>query len=369
MSSEITLLLKHKRNNPRNSEGAFIALADGRLMFAYSRYYGTSWSDNAPATISARYSGDGGRTWSTRDHLLVANEGACNVMSASLLRMQDGRIGLFYLRKNSLHDCRLLLRASADDGMTWSKPVQCIPAPGYFVVNNDRVVRLKSGRIVIPAAYHRPKLEGETMGPGGCDWRAITLFYYSDDDGKTWCESADWWGLPVKNLSGMQEPGVVELRKGVLYGWARTDTGRQWETRSRTGGDRWDPPQPSTFRSPCSALSIKRIPTTGDLLAVWNDQSRRWKRKKPVAKSSWGRTPLAAAVSHNEGKTWKMARLLETSLHRGFCYTAIHFTHDAALLAYCCGGVGGGVLQDLCIRRVTLDWLVGRANAPLPQAS
>ena len=59
-SSKITLLLNHKKNNPRNSEGAFITLADGRLMFAYSRYYGTSWSDNAAATISGRYSEDDG---------------------------------------------------------------------------------------------------------------------------------------------------------------------------------------------------------------------------------------------------------------------------------------------------------------------
>jgi len=45
-ASVITLELRHKRNNPRNSEGAFITLADGRILFAYSRYYGSSWSDD-----------------------------------------------------------------------------------------------------------------------------------------------------------------------------------------------------------------------------------------------------------------------------------------------------------------------------------
>lgn len=369
MTSEIVLELRHKRNNPRNSEGAFITLADGRIMFAYSRYYGKSWSDNGQATISARYSADGGITWSKRDKLLVGNEGVHNVMSPSLLRLDDGRIALFYLRTNDFHDCRMYLRTSGDEGKTWSAPTLCIPAPGYFIVNNDRVVRLKSGRLIIPAAYHRPKLEDGAEDWAGWDYRAIALFYYSDNNGQTWNESADWWTLPVRSNSGMQEPGLVELEDRALYAWARTDTGRQWHTVSVNDGENWAPPRPSGFLSPNSSMSIKRIPATGDLLAVWNDQSRRWKLPAPVlsegygANSSWGRTPLAVAVSPNEGRTWKHARLLEDDPRRGFCYTAIHFTGDAVLLAYCCGGVNGGVLQDTRIRRVTLDWLYQSGQA------
>lgn len=364
MSSEIILQLNNKRNNPRNSEGAFIALADGRVMFAYTRYYGKSWNDNATATISARFSSDGGLTWSQRDRLLVANEGGFNVMSPSLLHMGDKRIGLFYLKKNHLHDCRLFLRTSGDDGRSWSEAERCIPAPGYFVVNNDRVVRLKSGRIVIPAAYHRPRIEGETKDLAGWDWRAIALFFHSDDNGRTWNESADWWGLPVENQSGLQEPGLIELKNGTLYAWARTDTGRQWQMISPDQGITWSPPKASRFISPCSALSIKRIPATGDLLAVWNDHSNRWKLENPV-RSSWGRTPLVAAISSNEGKSWKKAKLLENDERRGYCYTAIHFDQNAVLLAYSCGGVHSGVLQDLCIRRITLDWLYSSSSASL----
>ena len=362
-ASVITLELKHGRNNPRNSEGAFITLADGRILFAYSRYYGSSWSDSASATISARYSSDRGRNWSKQDRLLVANEGKCNVMSTSLLRLRDGRIALFYLRTNDFHDCRMFMRTSGDEGETWSGPAPCIPAPGYFVVNNDRVVGLKSGRIVIPAAYHRPTLDSDPTSWNAWDPRAITLFYYSDDDGASWRESRDWWSLPVRSRSGMQEPGVVELKSRRLYAWARTDTGRQWGTWSRDRGATWSPPQPSHFRSPNSALSIKRIPATGDLLAVWNDHSPRWKLPPPVlgsgytANSSWGRTPLVIALSGDDGKSWKKAKLVEDDPRRGFCYTAIHCVEGAVLLAYCCGGVKSGVLQDLCIRRSTLDWI------------
>ena len=362
MSSEIVLQLSHKPGNPRNSEGAFLNLADGRIVFAYTRFYGSSWSDNATATLVARFSEDGGRTWSGKDALLVSNEGGFNVMSPSLVRLKNKNIGLFYLRKNDLHDCRMFMRVSSDEAKTWSEPRRCIPAPGYFVVNNDRVVRLGNGRLIIPSAYHRPRLEDDTETSAGVDWRAVTLFYYSDDEGSTWTESDDWWGMPVASRSGLQEPGVVELKDGSLYAWARTDTGRQWQMTSRTRGRRWSPPAPSKFLSPCSPLSIKRIPATGDLLAIWNDRSRRWKPRQRYAESSWGRTPLVAAISRDEGRTWRNHRILEADPRRGYCYVALHFTSDTVLLAYCNGGGDGGVLQDSCIRRMTIDSLYHRAT-------
>ncbi|HEV2273258.1 MAG TPA: sialidase family protein, partial [Acidobacteriaceae bacterium] len=76
-------------NNPRNSEGAFLALRDGRLFFAYSRFEGSDGGDFGHATIAGRYSADGGRTWSAQDVPVVQKEGAMNVMSVSLLRLKD----------------------------------------------------------------------------------------------------------------------------------------------------------------------------------------------------------------------------------------------------------------------------------------
>ncbi|MBT4502455.1 MAG: exo-alpha-sialidase [Gemmatimonadetes bacterium] len=354
MNGKIALELNHKRNNPRNSEGAFVTLTDGRILFAYSRYSGKSGSDHGTASIAARYSSDGGRTWTSRDRIIVPNEGTCNVMSVSFLRLRDGRIALFYARKNSFRDCRLRMRTSEDEGKSWSDPVLCIPAPGYFVVNNDRIIQLRNGRIIVPAAYHRARLETDEMQWEAFDGRGIAMFFLSDDGGTTWKESQDWWSLPVRASSGLQEPGVVELSRGRIYAWCRTQAGRQWQFTSRNGGDTWTSPEPSRFRSPCSPLSIKQIPSTGDLLAVWNDASHR------SPKATQLRTPLAAAISSNEGKTWRHTRLIEDDPQRGFCYTAIHFDGDAVLLAYCCGGRGGGILQDLCIRRIPLDWFYGK---------
>ena len=354
----IVLELPGRDGNPRNSEGSFVTLKDGRLLFAYSRYRGAKlkdWGDHATADIAARTSADGGRTWDATDRILVTNEGACNVMSASLLRLQDGRIALFYLRKNSFRDCRLWMRTSTDEAATWSEPTLCIPAPGYFVVNNDRVIQLAGGRLVAPAAQHRMRIDTDKMRHDAIDNRGIAMFFLSDDGGETWRESRDWLAFPGRCPSGLQEPGVIERRDGTLYGWCRTEAGSQYETESADQGETWSQPRPSRFRAPCSPLSMKRIPATGQLLAVWNDHSQVAEhRETDWESSSWGRTPLTLAVSADDGKTWLPGRDIETDPDRGFCYTAIHFTDDAVLLAYCCGGRKRGVLQDLCIRRIPL---------------
>lgn len=372
MKNKIVLTLAHGENNPRNSEGSFVTLKNGQILFAYSRFCGSSdWSDHATAEICARVSSDNGDTWSEHDTVLVPNEGGCNVMSVSLLRLLDERIALFYMLKNGLDDCRTHMRVSADEAKSWSEPVRCIPAPGYFVVNNDRIIQLRTGRLVVPAAFHRNKKKPDGKGDyAAFDSRGIAMFFLSDDGGGTWRESRDWLALPERSASGLQEPGAMELKDGRVYAYCRTGLECQYEMFSEDGCETWTRPGPSRFKSPCSPLSIKRIPKTGELLAVWNDHAPRWglRRKKLVdgwvKDSSWGRTPLAAAVSRNDGKTWTRRKLIERDPARGFCYTAIHFTDDAVLLAYCCGGRKGQVLQDLCVRKISLAWLrAGRAQA------
>ena len=354
--AEVTLELKKKRGNPRNSEGAFVTLKDGRILFAYTKFLGRSGKDHGRASICTRESKDGGRIWSKRDRAILENEGDCNVMSVSLLRLQDGRIAFFYMQKNSFLDCRPRMRTSSDEGKTWSKAVSCIAAPGYFVLNNDRVIQLKNGRIVVPVAYHRAKLD--TKDPENYeafDSTAIALYYLSDDGGKTWKESENWLTLPAWGESGLQEPGLIELKGKRLLGWARTSIGRQWEMKSSDGGRSWKDLRPSWFRSPCSPMSIKRCPRTRALIAIWNDQGKRGKGHIDFVDSSWGRTPLTVAVSHDEGKRWKRIGNLETDPTTGFCYTAMHFADDALLIGYVCGGGGeGSVLSNLRIRRIVL---------------
>jgi len=239
---------------------------------------------------------------------------------------------------------------SSDEGNTWSAPQHVISFPGYYIVNNDRLIQLESGRIVIPVAWIL------MSGMDQKDTHSIALIFYSDDGGKTFQKVKDWMLPPQHSDSGLQEPGVLEISSGKLWCWFRTSEGCQRISYSEDSGEHWTAPAKSQFLSPCSPMSLKRNPHTGELFAVWNDISERFKKDLPPAQdSSWRRTPLVLARSCDNGKTWKDHALIENDPACGYCYIGMHFTNDnALLLSYCCGGKIGIVLSESKIKRVEL---------------
>ncbi len=344
----VVLNLEPTKENPRNSEGSFARLKSGRIIFYYTHFYGGA-GDESPARIVGIHSDDSGRTWS-EPQAVIENIGGNNVMSVSLLRLASGKLALFYLLKNSWLDCRPHIRFSTDEGATWSEPKLVIAAPGYFVVNNDRLVQLASGRLLVPAAFHRSR-GTDPHSSKSFDSRAIAMWYYSDDEGQTWQESATWWAMPVRSGSGLQEPGVVELENGQLFTWARTDQGAQYGLISSDAGKTWAAPVPTELKSPTSPASIKRLPNSANLLALFNDHSGRF----PFVKNK--RTPLVAAVSTDGGKSWPLVHPIEEDPDGWYCYTAMHFVDDAVLLGYCAGDSKVGGLNRLRIRRIALSEL------------
>jgi len=212
------LTIEPSQENPRNSEGDILELKDGRLCLIYTRFTGGG-ADHAAADLALRLSRDRGRTWS-EDKIVVRRVGGLgapnaevgvgeplNVMSVSLLRLNTGEIALFYLRKTSQEDCRPMMCLSTDEAQTWSEPTVCITDEvGYYVLNNDRVVQLHSGRLILPVAWHQ--------GPGRPrDSAGIIMCYLSDDNGKTWRRSKDSFQgyAPGGQRITVQEPGVVEV--------------------------------------------------------------------------------------------------------------------------------------------------------------
>ena len=326
-------------DNPRNSEGDFVTLNDGRILFAYTRFMNSS-SDHAPAQIMGRFSDDGGQIWSEKDHLIVANEGDQNVMSVSFLRLQNGDLGLFYARKNSLVDLIPMMRISRDEAQSWSEPRPVITdQKGYFVLNNDRVIQLESGRILVPVSLHNtPNGQWSHRGEIRC--------YYSDDSGVTWKR-----GQSVPAPSGVitQEPGVTELRDGRILMNIRANHGVQYKSYSHDHGLTWSLAEPTTIPSPIAPASIERLSGTGDLILAWNLNG---KSGPGYFKSK--RTPLTISISKDEGMTWGNIQPLESSTHASYAYTAIHQVGEYVLFGYY-------IKQDdkpgydLRIRRLSLD--------------
>lgn len=347
--NSVVFAIEPTKELPRNSEGAFVSLTSGEILYLYTQFFGGA-ADESAARIVAIRSRDGGRTWIPEPRIVAENRVGANVMSVSLLRLKSGRIALFYLVKNSWIDCRPYVRFSDDEGGTWSEPKLMIDAPGYFVMNNDRVIQHSSGRLLAPLGFHRAR-GTDPSSSKSFDARAIALWVISDDDGATWKEAPQWVSLPVPGThTGLQEPGIVELAGGSLLSWFRTDQGAQFESRSADRGHTWTAPVAGDLKSPASPASIKRIPGESRLLGIWNDHSGRF----PLMKGK--RTPLVGALSADGGKTWPHRKLIEDAPDGWYCYTAIHFVDHAVLLAYCAGDSKVGGLNRLRIRRMDLDW-------------
>lgn len=355
MKTISTFFLNHKGGNPRNSEGSFVRLNDGRILFAYTKYSGASWQDHCTADIASVISEDDGMTWK-EGPVLVKNL-ALNVMSVSLLRLQNGRIAMVYLEKSDIlwqneHfvDCRPKICFSEDETKTWSPATDVVQMqPAYLVVHNDRLVQTPDGRLICPAAMHVWKSR-EGFMPG------VGLFFLSDDGGKTW-SAADNGCYPPEGLrGGLMEPGVVPLEQNHLMAWFRTNGGCQYTTHSYDNGMSWSHVQPAPeFLSPESPMSMKRDPVSGDLFAIWNNHHPQYSVKFDTA-ASWGRTPLVLARSRDNGRTWQDHVVLEDAADHGFAYTAMLFDGSKLYLEYCCGcgWNNGAMLQDCKIRVLDL---------------
>ena len=87
---------------------------------------------------------------------------------------------------------------------------------------------------------------------------------------------------------------------------------------------------PSGPRASCSdASGASSWPSVlRDLLLIWNNNF--------TAGAGHGgkRTPLTAAISSDEGKTWQNVRNLEADPARGYAYTSLTFVGGRAVLTY-----------------------------------
>lgn len=310
-------------DNPRNSEAAITPLDHGALLLGWTEFYAGDAEDHGPARIVGKVSQDGGRTWGEK-YTLVENDGGCNVMEVNFLRTQDGRLALFYCQKNSEDgDCRVMMRTSADDAHTWSPAQQLSPDGKYTGLTNGRSLRLRSGRILLEA------------------WEGGDSFcYLSDDDGQTWRESQR-----LNPGAGCWEPACIELRDGRVLMLMRTGLGGQYQSISHDGGATWSTPVASALTGTAAPVSLSRVPTTGDLLAIWNHNPRAAQRN-----------PLTAAVSRDEGESWEQFRNIEDREGDAWAYPAVTWVGDRALLTYF-NYTGGLSLQ---LKILAADWFYGK---------
>lgn len=299
--------------------GGMVELRDGRLMMV-------------AAGLSASYSGDGGRTWSEPSPVLaegVRIQGALDPVG--LLRLKSGALALLYgqdaQQVGSPPGHNLFLRKSRDEGKTWSREIR-INVPGVTASPyHDTLVQLDNGRLLLPVRWfiagRYPELKGagafglfrggrfQIQGHGHIPEMDTTFVYFSDDEGDTWQASQGQIVIWHKDGAGgiwpCDEPSTAEGKDGRVLLWMRTTLGRVYQSLSQDGGRIWSLPQPTDLASSYSPPRLRRIPETGDLLAIWNQVSG-----DEIRRGYW-RGRLSLAVSTDDGRTWGKFKTLHLS--------------------------------------------------------
>jgi len=290
--------------HPRNDSATIVELRDGSLFMVWMEFLQSAWAsaDQAPNHLVSMKSRDGGRSWRERRVEAETEPGDASVYNPSLLRTAGGEILFFHIRYHRLvwgqpHEVSGWLYRSTDEARSWDAGLRLWEREP-FCGANDTLFETSSGRIIKPVE-HMPVWD---VPPKGVSSSSCFL---SDDGGRSWSEPSSWVRLPLR---GSMEAHVAEARDRTLVMAVRNDLGSVFLSRSRDGGVSWSLPQTSGLSAPESMPVLKRIPTTGDLLLIWNHSDY-----DPGFVSHYGkRTPLTAAVSRDCGASWSRVRDIET---------------------------------------------------------
>ena len=164
------IVCKWTPETPRHDHQLIFPLSDDRLMLVWSEYYANrpalvgrkpttrsgEAADNVPCRIAARISTDRCRTWSDR-FILQDNVWKYNVKHPNLVRLPSGELLFFFVGWDSNEQRNVFMKRSQDNCESWSEMVR-ISRPGWICNNHGRILRLSSGRIVLPA--HVPVKDG-----------------------------------------------------------------------------------------------------------------------------------------------------------------------------------------------------------------
>lgn len=321
----------------RGMMGDFVQLNDGSLLFSYT--------DNDIMVIRST---DQGRTWGAPSVLVKAPQAPAkgNIAHPSFLRAPGGDLLLAYIWNTyptTPYFGHNYLRRSRDEGKTWSDQYCYTPYPGYLPVHNDRLHVLSGGRLIAAAEY-------KAYLPSSDDHSGyVGMSFFSDDDGYSWQASKNTVDMYKDNQRvEVQEADVVELHDGRLLMFARTYSGWPVFAYSTDRGETWGPPVPrKDIPMPYAGLAtVRRLPTTGDLLFIWIAGKSVDKQDPKVSR----RCALAAAISTDDGQTLGPIHYIARDPEDDFGYQAVEFLPDNTVL------VGYHARDGLHVARIAPDW-------------
>ncbi len=206
-------------------------------------------------------------------------------------------------RGSGWSNCRLMMRTSSDNGMTWSDEREWPGSFGWLPRNPP--ITLASGELVLPLSLDTPQESGG-------------ILTRLNPDGATWSR--------LGYMPGGEQMSVIQRTDGSLLALARSHP-FILSSESADGGATWSKPVQTQLKCPDSGIVMIRL-KSGRLLLAHNDNDGE------------DRATLALEQSEDEGRTWKDKKILEMepNLTAGeYSYPCLVQTSDGMIhITYTC---------------------------------
>jgi predicted neuraminidase len=260
-------------------------LANGDLYLVY--YGGDGEYARETSVFGSRLKKRAAR-WTTPTP--IARDPLRSVGNAVVWEAPDGLVWLFYVVRfgDTWSTSRVQCKISRDHAETWSDASMLAVEEGMMVRN--RPIVLRDGGYLLPM-YHETGHDTEMTAPD-----STSLFLRFDPATKMWSRTA-----PIRSPRGNIQPAVVQLDDHRLVAYCRRGGDYDPRTKgyivraeSHDGGATWSEGKDSQFPNPNAAVELIKL-QSGRLLLIYNDSMTR-------------RTPLTAAVSSDQDRTWPIRR-------------------------------------------------------------
>jgi predicted neuraminidase len=270
---------------PYKHPASMTELRNGDL---YLVYYGGAGEYAVETAVFGSRLKRGETKWS--DPTPIAHDPFRSVGNGVIWEAPDGLVWLFYVVRfgETWSTSRVQVKISRDGALTWSDASVLSLDEGTMVRN--RPIVLKNGDYVLPV-YHETGHDPENVGAD-----STSLFLRYEPAKRRWSKTG-----PIRSAKGNIQPAVVELDENHLIAYCRRGGDYDPKTigyivraESRDGGLTWSEGKDSAFPNPNAAVEFLKL-QNGRLLLIFNDSMTR-------------RTPLTAALSTDQDRTWTSRR-------------------------------------------------------------
>lgn len=209
---------------------------------------------------------------------------------------------------------QMMLVKSADDGLTWSAPINLTPQVKsedmtMLLQGPGRGITMQDGTLVFPVQYKSAKNK----------YRGEITIIYSKDKGENWYRSK-----AVPTEEAVSEPQVAEMAPGILMINARTSAPYRFVAISNDLGMSWE-------QHPSSGHELTEPGCMGSILHIRADQNAFGKNillfsnpNTPATRPAMcGRKNITIKVSLDSGITWPSKYQINLDEEQGWGYSCL----------------------------------------------